>query len=62
MCRDNQAFMNELSRGVFSSLGESDIALWRGFGNGLTPILLVAAEETSRGWHNPKKPVIARHY
>src|SRR6476659_9089924 len=41
--------MNELSGYVFSSLGEGDIALYRGSGNGLTPILLVAAEETSPG-------------
>ena len=41
--------MNELSGYVFSSLREGDIALYRGSGNGLTPILLVAAEETSPG-------------
>src|ERR1700747_2053997 len=41
--------MNELSGYVFSSLREGDIALYRGSGNGLTPILLFAAEETSRG-------------
>src|SRR6476659_1605145 len=41
--------MNELSGYVFSSLGEGDIALYRGSGNGLTPILLVAAEATSPG-------------
>jgi PAS domain S-box-containing protein len=39
--------MNELSGYVFSSLREGDIALYRGSGNGLTPILLAAAEETS---------------
>ena len=39
--------MNELSGYVFSSLREGDVALYRGSGNGLTPILLVAAEETS---------------
>jgi hypothetical protein len=39
--------MNELSGYVFSSLREGDIALCQGSGNGLTPILLVAAEETS---------------
>src|SRR6478609_1460329 len=44
-----EAFMNELSGYVFSSLREGDIALYRGSGNGLTPILLVAAEETSPG-------------
>src|SRR4029077_3063950 len=41
--------MNELSGYVFSTLREGDIALYRGSGNGLTPILLVAAEETSPG-------------
>src|SRR5438270_6075031 len=41
--------MNELSGYVFSPLREGDIALYRGSGNGLTPILLVAAEKTSPG-------------
>jgi PAS domain S-box-containing protein len=41
--------MNDLSGYVFSSLREGDIALYRGSGNGLTPILLVAAEQTSPG-------------
>src|SRR5712672_2537045 len=41
--------MNELSGYVFSPLREGDIALYRGSGNGLTSILLVAAEETSPG-------------
>src|SRR6476646_7820407 len=41
--------MNELSGYVFSPLREGDIALYRGSGNGLTPILLVAAEATSPG-------------
>jgi serine/threonine protein kinase len=41
--------MKELSGYVFSSLREGDIALYRGSGDGLTPILLVAAEETSPG-------------
>ena len=41
--------MNELSSYVFSPLTEGNIALYRGSGNGLTPILLVAAEETSLG-------------
>jgi serine/threonine protein kinase len=44
-----EAFMNELSGYVFSSLREGDISLYRGSGNGLTPILLVVAEETSPG-------------
>jgi PAS domain S-box-containing protein len=41
--------VQELSSYVFSPLREGDIALCRGSGTGLTPILLVAAEETSRG-------------
>jgi len=41
--------MNELSGYAFSRLGEGDIALYRGSGDGLAPILLVAAEETSLG-------------
>jgi hypothetical protein len=34
---------------VFSRLREGDVALYRGAGNGLATILLVAAEETSLG-------------
>jgi PAS domain S-box-containing protein len=41
--------VTELSGYVFSPLREGDIALHRGSGNGLAPILLVAAEETSLG-------------
>ena len=41
--------MNEFSSYVFSPLREGDIALYRGSGNGLPPILLVTAEETSLG-------------
>src|SRR5215471_9009571 len=41
--------MNELSGYVFSPLREEDIALQRGSGSGLAPILLVAADESSRG-------------
>src|SRR6202171_1952675 len=41
--------MNELSGYVFSSLQDRDIALYRVSGNGLSPILLVAAGETSLG-------------
>jgi PAS domain S-box-containing protein len=41
--------LNELSGYIFSPLREGDIALYRGSGNGLTPILLVAAEGTSPG-------------
>jgi serine/threonine protein kinase len=33
----------------FSPLREGDLALYRGSGEGLTPILLVAAQETSLG-------------
>ena len=41
--------MNALSSYVFSPLRGGDIALYRGSGNGLAPILLVAAERTSFG-------------
>ena len=41
--------MKELLSYVFSPLREGDIALCRGSGDGLAPILLVAAEETSLG-------------
>ena len=41
--------MNDLSGYAFSPLREGDIALYRGSGNGLAPILLVAAQETSPG-------------
>jgi PAS domain S-box-containing protein len=41
--------MNELLSYVFSPLREGEIALYRGSGNGLAPILLVAAEKTSLG-------------
>jgi predicted ATPase len=41
--------VKELSSCVFSPLREGDIALYRGCGNGLAPILLVAADETSLG-------------
>src|SRR5258708_442022 len=41
--------MNELSGYALSPLREGDISLYRGSGNGLPPILLVAAEETSLG-------------
>jgi PAS domain S-box-containing protein len=39
--------VKELSSYVYSPLREGDIALYRGSGTGLAPILLVAAEETS---------------
>src|ERR1700748_2648414 len=41
--------MKELLSYVFSPLREGDTARYRGSGNGLAPILLVAAEETSPG-------------
>ena len=41
--------MHELSCYVVSPLRDGDIALYRGSGTGLSPILLVAAEETSPG-------------
>jgi PAS domain S-box-containing protein len=40
--------VNELSSYVFSPLRDGDIALYRGSGNGLAPILAVAAHKTSR--------------
>jgi PAS domain S-box-containing protein len=39
--------VNELSGYAFAPLREGDIALHRGYRNGLSPILLAAAEETS---------------
>src|SRR6202521_6243497 len=45
-----EALVKELSSYAFSPLREGDIALYRGSGNGLAPILLVAAEETSLGY------------
>src|ERR1700737_1513208 len=44
-----EALVDELLGYVFSPLREGGIALYRGSGNGLAPILLVAAEETSLG-------------
>src|SRR6202035_2840576 len=44
-----EALVNELLSYVFSSLREGDIALYRGSGRGLAPILLVATEKTSLG-------------
>ena len=41
--------MTELLGYAFSPVREGDIALHRGSGKGLAPILLVAAEETSLG-------------
>jgi PAS domain S-box-containing protein len=41
--------VNDLLSYVFAPLREGDIALYRGSGNGLPPILLAAAEETSLG-------------
>jgi hypothetical protein len=42
-----EALVNELSSYVFSPLREGDIALRRGSGSGLAPILVVTAEESS---------------
>ncbi len=44
-----EVLVNELSSYVFSPLRDGDIALHRGFGNGLAPILLAAAEGTALG-------------
>src|ERR1700687_1438980 len=44
-----EALVKELSSYVFAPLREGDIGLYRGSGNVLAPILLVAAEETSLG-------------
>jgi PAS domain S-box-containing protein len=41
--------VKEFSRYVFSALREGDLNLYRGSGNGLSPVLLVAAEDTSPG-------------
>ncbi len=41
--------MKQFSSYAFSPLREGDIALYRGFGNGLAPILLAAAEDASPG-------------
>ena len=41
--------MNELLGYVFSPLREEGISLYRGSGDGLAPILLVAADESSPG-------------
>ena len=41
--------MQELSGYAFSPLREGEIALYRGSGNGMPPVLLVAAETTSLG-------------
>jgi hypothetical protein len=41
--------VNELSSYAVSPLREGDVALYRGSGTGLSPILLVAADDTSPG-------------
>jgi hypothetical protein len=41
--------VNELSSYVFCPLREGEISLYRGSGNGLAPIQLVATEETEPG-------------
>jgi PAS domain S-box-containing protein len=43
-----EAVVKELSSYAFAPLREGDIALYRGSGNGLAPVLLAAAEEGSR--------------
>jgi PAS domain S-box-containing protein len=43
------AVVNDLSSYAYLLLREGDISLYRGSGNGLAPILLAAAEETSLG-------------
>src|SRR5258708_18788667 len=42
-----EAVVNELLSYAFTPLRDGDIALYRGSGNGLAPILLVTAAETS---------------
>jgi hypothetical protein len=44
-----EALVKELLSYAFSSLREGDLALYRGAGNGLAPILLLIAKETSPG-------------
>src|SRR5258707_4447850 len=44
-----EILVRELSSYVFSPLREGDVAVYRGSGNGLAPILLVAADESSPG-------------
>jgi PAS domain S-box-containing protein len=44
-----EVVVNELSSYIFSLLSEGSIAFYRGSGNGLAPILLVAADESSVG-------------
>ena len=41
--------MKELSSYILSPLHEGDVAVYRGSGSGLAPILLVAADESSPG-------------
>ena len=49
MSSSQEVLVTEFPNYVFSPLREGDIALHRGSGNGLAPILLAAAEETSLG-------------
>jgi hypothetical protein len=44
-----EALVHEFSGYVVSPLRDGDIALYRGSGTGLSPILLVTAGETSPG-------------
>jgi hypothetical protein len=49
--------VNELSSYAFSPLREGDIALYRGSGNGLAPILLAAAADgESHHREEPARP------
>jgi serine/threonine protein kinase len=49
VCCCQEALVTELSGYEFSPLREGDFTLYRGSGNGLAPILLVTAEDTSLG-------------
>jgi hypothetical protein len=42
--------VTELSSYEFSPLRKGDFTLYRGSGDGLAPVLLVAADDPSRGW------------
>ena len=46
MSSSQEALVTELSGYVFSALREGEFTLYRGSGDGLDPILLVAAENT----------------
>jgi hypothetical protein len=42
--------VTELSSYAFSPMRKGDFTLYRGSGDGLAPVLLVAADDPSRGW------------